>query len=129
MRRFVGVLLVVLLAWSVAPARAASEAEVKAILGRSIIGPALSMAEVQQFCEKLVPRMPKVQTAAQWDAEANRLRAAMLERVIFRGEAAKWRDAPTKVEWLGVIPGGPGYRIKKVRLRGPARALDPRRAL
>ena len=39
----------------------------------------------------------------------------MFERVIFRGEAAKWRDAKTKVEWLESLPGGPGYRMKRVR--------------
>src|SRR5262249_9572168 len=34
---------------------------------------------------------------------------------IFRGRAAEWRDAKTKIEWLDTIPGGPGYRIRKVR--------------
>ena len=34
--------------------------------------------------------------------------------MIFRGEAAKWRDAPTRVEWLDTLPGN-GYRVKKFR--------------
>ena len=39
----------------------------------------------------------------------------MLERIVYRGEAARWRDAETKVEWLDTIEGGPGYRIRKLR--------------
>src|SRR5262249_49094346 len=42
-------------------------------------------------------------------------RAAVLDKVVYRGEAAAWRDAQTKVEWQDTIKGGPGYRIKKLR--------------
>ena len=42
------------------------------------------------------------------------IRQAVLERIVYRGEAA-WRDAPVKVEWLDTIAGGPGYRIRKLR--------------
>jgi len=96
-------------------APAADEAQVKAILSRELVGSVLPMAEVQRYCETRVPHMPPVQTAEQWQAEADRLRAAVLEKIVFRGEAAAWRDAATKVEWLETIPGGPGYRIKKLR--------------
>src|SRR6185437_6311588 len=43
------------------------------------------------------------------------MRQETLECVVFRGEAAKWRDAETQVVWLDTIEGGPGYRIKKLR--------------
>src|SRR5439155_19297437 len=36
------------------------------------------------------------------------------QNVVFRGEAAKWRDAKTKVECLDTIACD-GYRIKKLR--------------
>lgn len=88
---------------------------IKVLLSREIIGQALPLAEVQAFCEARVPLMPKVSTVAEWEAQASRIRAGMFDRVVFCGEAAKWRDAPTKVEWLDTIPGGPGYRIKKLR--------------
>jgi hypothetical protein len=39
----------------------------------------------------------------------------VLDQVVFRGEAAKWRDAAGKVEWLETIEGGEGYKIKKLR--------------
>ncbi len=53
--------------------------------------------------------------AAAWEAEARRLRVEVLQKVVYRGEAARWRDAPARVEWLQTIPGGPGYHIKKLR--------------
>lgn len=85
------------------------------LLAREIIGPNLALAEVQNYTENRVPLMPLVKSAAEWEKEAARLRRAALDEVIFRGEAAMWRDAKTKVEWLETIPGGPGYSIRKLR--------------
>ena len=59
--------------------------------------------------------MPKIESAARWEAEANRLRGEVLEKIVYRGEAARWRDAKTKVQRLETIEGGPGYRIRKLR--------------
>ncbi len=88
---------------------------VKALLDRPIVGSALPLTEVQRYCDAAVVRMPQVKTAAEWDKEAARLREEVLQRVVFCGEAARWRDAPVRVEWLDTFPGGPGYRLKKLR--------------
>ena len=84
-------------------------------MSRAIVGPALPAAEIQHYCEARVPRLSSFTSVRDWDAEAARLRAGVLEHVVFRGEAARWRDQPAKVEWLATIPGGPGYRIRKLR--------------
>ena len=84
-------------------------------LNQQIIGSTQTLAEVQAFTESRVPLMPQVKSAGEWNRIAERLRRQTLERVILRGEAARWRDAKTKVEWLDTIEGGPGYRIKKLR--------------
>ena len=84
-------------------------------LGRPILSPAQTEAEVQAFTERRVPLMPEPRTAQEWRRAAERLRRKMLDGVVFRGEAVRWREAKTKVEWLGAIQGGPGYRIKKLR--------------
>src|ERR1043166_3258030 len=84
-------------------------------LGREIIGPTQTLAEVQAFTECRVPLIPEVESAGEWNRIAERLRRETLERIVFRGEAAGWRDAKSNVEWLGTIEGGPGYRIKKLR--------------
>ncbi len=88
---------------------------VASALGESIIGPRQTLAEVQHYVSDMVPRMPEVKTIADWEEYAARTRGEVLGRVIFRGEAARWRDARTGVEWLDTIEGGPGYRIKKLR--------------
>ncbi len=85
------------------------------LLDREIVGPVLPMAEVQRYCDRRVPEMPDVETAAGWEAEAAQMRREVLDRIVFRGEAARWRDAPAAVEWLETIDGGPGYRIRKLR--------------
>jgi dienelactone hydrolase len=106
--------LVIFLAF-VGAADAADQQTIGELLKREIIGSTLPLAEMQRYCEARVPRMKPFATTAEWEAEAGRLRAAVLEKVVYRGEAARWRDAPTKVQWLQTIPGGPGYRIKKLR--------------
>ena len=85
------------------------------LLARDLIGPNLALAEVQAYTEDRVPLMPRLTTAAAWQKEADHLRKDVLDQVVFRGEARTWRTAPTKVEWLDTIPGGPGYSIRKVR--------------
>src|SRR5689334_12488507 len=90
-------------------------AELKKTLSREIIGPRKAMEEVQDFIEPLVPSVPEVKTAAEWKALEADLRKRVVEGLIYRGEAAKWAAAPTRVEWQGDIPGGPGYTIRKLR--------------
>jgi dienelactone hydrolase len=92
-------------------------------LSRPILGPAQTETEVQTFSERRVPLMPEARNGREWRHTAERLRREMLERVVFRGEATRWRKGKTKVEWLDTInpdtgvgvDGGPGYRIKKLR--------------
>ncbi|MCX7427492.1 MAG: acetylxylan esterase [Planctomycetia bacterium] len=89
--------------------------DIEPLLKRPLLDRAVVLREVRQYCDARVPKMPEIKSAEQWQAEAERLRAEVLERIVYRGEAARWRDAPAKVEWLGEIPGGPGYKIKKLR--------------
>jgi hypothetical protein len=96
-------------------ARAEEKSPVADLLAREVIGPRQAMTETQDYLETRIPRMPKATGVADWEKEAKRLRADVLSRVVFRGEAAAWRDAKTKVEWLDEIKGGPGYKIKKLR--------------
>jgi dienelactone hydrolase len=97
------------------PARGADIAEIQTLLKHEIVGADLPMTEVQWYCDERVPAMPDVRTVDQWEQESARMRATVLERIVYRGEAAQWRDAPMKVEWLDTIEGGPGYRIRKLR--------------
>src|SRR5579884_1235666 len=84
-------------------------------LGHEIIGPHQAQAEVELFTESRVRPLPHFDKAANWKAFAEQTRQQVLERVVFRGEAKRWRDAKTKVDWQDTIAGGPGYRIRKLR--------------
>jgi dienelactone hydrolase len=85
------------------------------LLEREVTGIVLPEAEAKRYCEARIPRMPKIESAELWKKEAERLRGEVLAKVVFVGEATKWRDAKTKVEWQETIEGGPGYRIRKLR--------------
>ncbi|MCA9175798.1 MAG: acetylxylan esterase [Planctomycetales bacterium] len=96
--------------------RAAETAEtVESLLKRATISDAIPQAEVEAFCERRVPPPPRIESAAAWESTAERLRQRVLDEVVFRGEAAKWRNAKVRVEWQETIDGGEGYRIKKLR--------------
>jgi dienelactone hydrolase len=88
---------------------------VEEILKRPIIGGDLGLAEVRLFAEAKVPRMPEAKDLPTWQALADKMRRETLDNVVYRGEAKKWRQAPTRLEWQETIDGGPGYRIKKLR--------------
>ena len=100
---------------SAAPLRAADESELQTLLEHEIVGSVLPLTEVQRYCHERVPAVPRVESVAQWQQMADRIRNQVLEQIVYRGGAAGWRNAPANVEWLDTIEGGPGYRIKKLR--------------
>ncbi|HEV8378602.1 MAG TPA: acetylxylan esterase [Tepidisphaeraceae bacterium] len=92
-----------------------ARADLKEILSESIIGPKQAMSDVQDYCEARIPSMPQVKGKEEWEALAKKMRTDALDKIVFRGEAAKWRDYRGKVQWTGDIVGGEGYTIRKVR--------------
>ena len=54
---------------------AADVKQIEALLKREVISPELAVSEVQKFCDDRVPRMERYQTAAEWQAAADRMRA------------------------------------------------------
>ncbi|MDA1315423.1 MAG: acetylxylan esterase [Acidobacteria bacterium] len=85
------------------------------VLARPILAPNQPTVEVQVYTATRVPALPAFRKLDEWEAYAKEIRQRTFDEVIFRGEARAWRDAKTRVEWLETIPGGPGYRIKKLR--------------
>ncbi len=93
----------------------AADPDLTTYLSRPILGDRWTVHEVIALTEAKVPTVPVFKDAAEWEKYAVRLRADVLDRIVYRGEAAAWRDAKTKVEWQETIPGGDGYHIKKRR--------------
>jgi dienelactone hydrolase len=98
-----------------APAVRSDDDFLKVSLAREIVGKKQSLTDVQAFTASRVPKMPAVATEAEWRKVAQSLRSETLSKVVFRGEAAGWRQAKSRVEWLETIEGGEGYKIKKLR--------------
>ena len=67
------------------------------------------------FNETRVPDMPRVRTAEEWQVEASAIRKQVLDRVVFRGGAADWRDTPLRVKW--------GKTIEDLRKRSNIEAV------
>lgn len=106
---------VLISAGSVFPLLGQDKSGLDNLLGHVILEKGQTLTDVQNFCEARLPPMPQVKSAAEWDALAAKMRDDVLKKAVYRGAASAWRDAESKVEWLDTIPGGPGYRIKKLR--------------
>src|SRR5262245_45721801 len=94
------------------PARA--DDFVQQALSKPIIGPRQSLLDLQDQLEPRIPPLGHLEKASEFEAWAKKLRQDLLERVVLRGEAARWRDAPVRVEWKDSL-AGEGYRIRKLR--------------
>ena len=115
--------LAVLLCIAVAPSAGSQDApaawrvsDLDAILRRPIVAPSVPQAEVERYAESRVPPVPTAKNASEWQGLADALRAEVLEKIVYRGEAAHWRDSKMGIVWSDVIDdAGPGYRIRKLR--------------
>lgn len=87
---------------------------IKEALAASIIPPRQTLEEVQAHAEGLIRPLPKAESVEEWDRIAKEARKAVLDRVVFRGEAKSWREAPANVQTYESIPG-PGYSVTKLR--------------
>ena len=84
-------------------------------LERSVLRPNQSAIEAQVFTSSRVPAVRIPASVEEWKQIASDTRRRVLDEVVFRGEARKWRDARTRVEWLEASHRGSGYRIRKLR--------------
>jgi hypothetical protein len=105
----------VLVLGTAVPASAAEKSALEEALAREIIGPRQALLDLQDYLEPRIPRVPAAGSVEEWERHARRIRADVLDKVVFRGEARAWRDAKVGVKWFDAIPGGPGYRIRKLR--------------
>ena len=77
------------------------ESAIQSFLNRPIISSTQTLAEVQSFTEARIPKLATFEKIEDWQKYANFLYRAIFEQV-YRGEAASWIGAHTKVEWLAI---------------------------
>lgn len=93
--------LVPLILFSIAFSSAAADVELEQVenaLRKPIIESDLPWREVREFCATRVPATPEPDTVEEWERYASQTRERAFENVVFRGEAAAWREQPTEVE-------------------------------
>jgi len=71
---------------------------IQTVLSKTFLGSQQTLLEVQAYLEPRIPKMPRFKSQRRWKEYADRLRKDILERVVFRGEAKKWRKGRTQVE-------------------------------
>lgn len=92
----------------------AQQSALESALAKPILAPNQPLIEVQVYTAARVKSMPAVSTAQQWDQVSERIRQDVLNKVVLQGEAKRWSESKTRVEWLKTI-SGPGYKVKKLR--------------
>ena len=107
--------VLVLLLCTCSPMQAGEKADLSSLISKEIIGPRQAMIDLQKYLATRIPSLPQFESSVAWEKYAAKVREDVLQKVVFRGEAAAWRKSKYKVEWLATLPGGPGYRLKQVR--------------
>jgi dienelactone hydrolase len=85
------------------------------ILSEEILPPSVAVFQVKQYLLHRVPGLAAPPGATQWTATANQIRQHLLDAVVFHGWPKEWVESPPRFEDVGVIEGGKGYRLHKLR--------------
>jgi len=85
------------------------------ILDKPLQSPNVVNFQLQEYLMRRVPTLPAPTSAAEWTAEAKRIREHLLADVVFHGWPKEWVNAPPRFADLGPIPAGKGYRLRKLR--------------
>ncbi len=98
-----------------APSQAQSDRRMlEPVLKEPILSPDVMVFHLRHYLLARIAKPPAASSASQWTAEAQRLRKDFLQ-TLFHGWPAQWVSAPLRFEDAGEIPGGKGYRMRRLR--------------
>jgi len=106
--------LLVLLAANMSSAQSEPDL-IDPILSEEILPPSVAVFQMKQYLLRRVPSLGEPQSATQWTATASEVRRHLLDDVVFHGWPKDWVESPPRFEDLGLIEGGKGYRLRKLR--------------
>ncbi|MCA9038798.1 MAG: acetylxylan esterase [Planctomycetaceae bacterium] len=114
---FVSMLMLSLSSWLSAAEEETQPAPtpIEQLLAKQTFDANLPLHEVKQFTRSRITPFPQIDSIPAWEEYRDHLRKELLDKIVYRGEAAQWRDADFQVEWLESIEGGPEYTIQKLR--------------
>lgn len=84
-------------------------------LARQVVPYEAVRAEVAAFAAGRIPQFAVPESVENWDADAEALRARVLDEVIYKGVPESWRADRLRVEWDRVLEPAPDYRIRLFR--------------
>ncbi|MCS7024498.1 MAG: hypothetical protein NZV14_06835 [Bryobacteraceae bacterium] len=83
-------------------------------LSKPLLDPKQALVEGQVYTASRIPPLPVPSSREQWSKYVAQLRRDLLDRIVFRGEARRWRQTARKAEWLDTLEAN-GYRLRKFR--------------
>jgi len=96
-------------------AQAPDASKIAAWIDKPLLDKDIAIDEVRGYVAAKIPRMPALKSPEEWTKWATEHRQKVLDTVIYRGEAAQWRDAKgLKFERMGTVTTD-GYLLTKVR--------------
>lgn len=91
------------------------EERVQAWLAGRMLAEGEAEEEIGRFVRRRIPPLTAPDSEETWQRDAEALRKAVLEKVVFRGAPRDWVKGEVRVEWLDTLEPGRGYRIRKLR--------------
>src|SRR5215831_13779726 len=84
------------------------------ILKEEVLPQSVAQFQLRQYILGRVAKLPTPASSAQWVADSKRIRAQILNDVVYHGWPKEWIDVAPKFEETGAIAGN-GYRMRKFR--------------
>ncbi len=88
---------------------------VETILNHSLQSREIVAFQLEEYLLRRTTPLPAPTGAAQWQAEADKIRRHLLDDVIFHGWPRAWVEAPPRFEDMGPVESGKGYHRRKLR--------------
>jgi hypothetical protein len=88
---------------------------VRPVLEDPVVKQDIAAEEIRRYIRARITPLPARVTSDAWTREARQIRERVLRDVVYHGWPKEWVDAPLRVEDRGLIPTGPGYKLRKLR--------------
>ncbi len=92
-----------------------SPRQLQSILEQRVVPPSVVAFQLSQYLAAKISKPSVPPSAAEWSAEAKRLRRHILDDIAFHGWPREWVDAAPQFQDLGLTGSGRGYRTRKLR--------------
>ena len=93
----------------------ATSGNVKSVLTQPVQSTEVTAYQLQQYLSHRVPPEPSPNSAADWTAQAEKLRKHILDDIAFHGWPSEWVQSAPNFQQVGATQARSGYRVTKFR--------------